>query len=148
MERRPLLKAFGVFGTLFAIGGTAALASDSLQKSQKRDSAKIEVEGQLGSLMQDQAGGSVTVTVRVGDGELLLDCSQNKAARGQLERLRDKYLQPGSMIIILVRVTVQGKLESRASKTVGEQGKLMDGPPQWVIVVESMTVSDNQPPAE
>ncbi|MBC8138425.1 MAG: hypothetical protein H8F28_21305 [Fibrella sp.] len=144
MKRRPLLKFLGAFGTSLAVGGASAFAADSLQKSQKKDSAEITVEGPLGSLGRElQGGGPISATVRTGGGELFLDCSHNKAAREELDRLWNKYMQPGSMIIILVRVAVQGKLKSRPSKIVGEQGKLMDGPPQWVIVVESMTVSEN-----
>jgi peroxiredoxin len=110
----------------------------------KGDLVKVEVNGQLASLVRDGKSKSVAATVYAGGGEFFIDASQSKAVRQELVRLADTYIRPGSNVVAIPRVTVLGRLEFRATKVVGQEGALSDGPKAWFLVADSLAVSKSQ----
>lgn len=137
MSWRSLLVAVGV-----SLAFPVAPAPAADPPKPKGESVKVEVEGLLGGLSRAEGGGPVGATVLTGGGEFVLDYGQSKKAEEELTRLADHYLKPGSSTIVLPRVSVRGRLEFRPKKVLAEKGGLKDGPPTWVLVVDSLSVTE------
>ncbi len=137
MDRRSFVAASAAVLTGAASRGSAA-------EPAKGDSVRVVVEGSLGTIVRQEKTDSVTATVVAAGGEFVIDASASKAARDDVIRLADKYIKGGSTSIVTPRLKVSGRLEFRATKVVGEKGGVTDGPKAWVLVADSVAVTDSQ----
>jgi hypothetical protein len=128
-------RTFLVSSSVVLAGGAVTSSAD---ESPRKDTVIVEVEGQLDSLIQSENSKSVNATIRAGGGVFVIDSSQSNAARKELERLARKYIKSGSTIVTLPRLMVKGRLEFRASKVVGNQGRMTEGAGMWVLVADSV----------
>lgn len=67
-----------------------------------------------------------------------MTASESKAVRKELVRLADRYIKPGSSVIVMPQLKVTGRLEFRATKVVGDKGELTEGAKTWVLVADSV----------
>ncbi|QVL31646.1 hypothetical protein KIH39_22815 [Telmatocola sphagniphila] len=107
-------------------------------------SIKVEVEGTLGTILRPEKTDSVTATVIASGGEFVIDTSASKTAREELVWLAEKYIKPGSTVVISPQLKVRGRLEFRTTQIVNEQGKLSDGPKTWVLVADGIAVVERR----
>ncbi len=135
MDRRAFLVSSGLVLT----GGAVTSLAD---KSQGSGAVSVEVEGQLVSLLRQENSKAVTAVIGAGGGELVIDSSGNPEVRKELVRLAEKYIKLGSSSVILPRLKVKGRLEFRATKVVGEKGRLTEGAGMWVLVADSVKVTE------
>ena len=134
LTRRDALGLVSAAGAALVFGFNSAQAGDP----PKKDGVKVEVVGELGTILRAEKSEWVTASVQAGGGEFVIDGSESKEVRKQLVRLADKYIKPGSSIIILPQLKVTGRLEYRATKIVGEKGQVTEGAKTWVLVADSV----------
>ena len=134
LTRRDALGLVSAAGAALVFGLNSAQAGDP----PKKDGVKVEVVGELGTILRAEKSEWVTASVQAGGGEFVIDGSESKEVRKQLVRLADKYIKPGSSIIILPQLKVTGRLEYRATKIVGEKGQVTEGAKTWVLVADSV----------
>lgn len=135
MNRRSFVVTLAV---LLAAGFSLGWAADR----PKDGSVKVVVEGTLGTILRHDQTNAVTATVVAAGGEFIIDARGSKAARKDLVRLADQCIQSGSTAVIAPQLTVSGRLVFRATRLVDEQGELTDGPKVWVLVADSVTVTE------
>lgn len=130
-------------GIASAAGATVVLGLNSARGAgpAKKESVKVEVEGELGTILRAEKSDRVTATVRAGGGEFVIDASESKESRQELDRLAEKYIKPGSSVIVLPQLKVTGRLEFRATKIVGDKGEITEGAKIWVLVADSVEVT-------
>jgi hypothetical protein len=134
LTRRNALGLASAAGAALFLGLNSAQA----QGPAKKDSVKVEVVGELGTILRAENSDRVTASVRAGGGEFVIDGSESKEVRKELVRLADKYIKPGSSIIVLPQLKVTGRLEFRTTKVVGDKGEVTDGAKIWVLVADSV----------
>ena len=105
---------------------------------------KVEVEGSLGTIVRQEKTNSVTATVVAAGGEFVIDASASNSAREDLVRLAEKYIKGGSSALPTPQLKVTGRLEFLATKVVGEKGEVTVGPKAWVLVADSVAVSESR----
>jgi hypothetical protein len=137
MDRRSFVAASAA---VLAGGASRGWAADPA----KGDSVKVVVEGRLGTIVRQEQTESVTATVVAAGGEFFIDTSASKTARVDLARLADTYIKGGSTLVTTPQLKVTGRLEFRPTKVVGEQGEVTDGPKAWVLVAESVAVTESR----
>ena len=134
LTRRNALGLASAAGAALVLGLNSAKA----QGPAKKGGVKVEVVGELGTILRAEKSDRVTASVRAGGGEFVIDASESKEVRKELIRLADKYIKPGSSIIVLPQLEVTGRLEFRGTKIVGDKGAVTDGAKTWVLVADSV----------
>lgn len=136
LTRRNALGLASAFGAALVLGLNSAQA----QGPARKESVKVEIVGELGTILRAEKSDQVTASVRAGGGEFVIDGSESKEVRKELVRLADKYIKPGSSIIVLPQLKVTGRLEFRGTKIVGDKGEVTEGAKTWVLVADSVAV--------
>ena len=131
MDRRAFVAASAA---VLATGVPRGLAAEP----EKGDSVNVVVEGTLGTIVRQEKTDLVTATVTAAGGEFAIDARGSKTARDDMIRLADKYIKGGSSVVVSPRLKVTGRLESRATRMVGDKGEVTDGPKAWVLVADSV----------
>lgn len=134
LTRRELLGVVSGVGAAIVVGHDSAKAEDPV----KADRVKVEVVGEIGSILRQENSDLVTATVRAGGGEFIIDGSESDTVKKELVGLANEYIKRGSSVIILHRVRVTGRLEFRATKVIDDKGVEADGPRVWVLVADSV----------
>jgi hypothetical protein len=137
MNRRSFVVTWAV---LLALGVSLGWAADR----PKGGSAKVVVEGTLGTILRRDQTDEVTATIVAAGGEFVIDAGVSQVARESLIRLADQCVRGGSTAVNSPQLTVSGQLEFRATQVVGEQGELTDGPKAWVLIADSVTVTESR----
>ncbi|MFN0016827.1 MAG: twin-arginine translocation signal domain-containing protein [Pirellulaceae bacterium] len=134
LTRRDALGLASAASAALVLGFNSAQAKGPA----KEDGVKVEVVGDLGSILRAENSDQVTASVRAGGGEFVIDGSESKEVLKELVRLADKYIKLGSSVVILPLLKVTGRLEFRATKIVGDKGEVTDGAKTWVLVADSV----------
>ncbi|MCE9526603.1 MAG: twin-arginine translocation signal domain-containing protein [Planctomycetales bacterium] len=135
LTRRDALGLASAASAALVFGHKAGYAKDP----PKKESVKVEVVGELGTILRAPKSEWVTASIQAGGGEFLIDGSESKEVRKELIRLAEKYIKPGSSIVVLPQLKVTGRLEYRGTKLAEGHGEKHNRAKAWVLVADSVT---------